>query len=168
MKEPESLQGTEKPNKAEKIAKKIPVNENDYLLEGYVKTLNGTDDEMLVTLLIDGFLVSGLLVGGNRYFQLMLDKYVEQNEGHLTQSIKQLQDTIDNYLNNRFDPDMPIGYFHMLSATFHHPIGRGMPSKGTVFRGKLNKVSGFYLGGWLPAPADHSVNIEESEVTEEY
>lgn len=129
-------------------------NENDWLLESYIRSLNGTNADMHITVLMDGFLVSGLLVGGNRYFQQILDRYLADGSEDLETSIKQLQSRIDKYVDDRFKPEIPIEYFHMVDATFHHPIGQGIPSKGVSFRGKIKRVSGFYFGGWLPSKID--------------
>ena len=130
--------------------KNLLSDDNDWFLENYVRSLNGTDGDMHITILIDGFLVSGLLVGGNRYFQEILDEYLADGREELQDSIAQLQKRIDAYTTDRMLPDKPVAYLHMLLATFHHPIGAGMPRKGTSFRAKLNKVSGFYFGGYLP------------------
>jgi hypothetical protein len=140
--------------KEEQTNNNISHQENDWLLESYVRTLNGTDSEMPITILIDGFLVSGLLVGGNRYFQKILDSYLEGGAQDSDNWIKLIQSRIDNYVADRQKQEIPVFYIHLLSATFHHPIGPGIPIKGVSFRAKLNRVSGFYFGAYMPQTYD--------------
>ncbi|MCF2491610.1 hypothetical protein [Dyadobacter sp. CY347] len=154
------------PDKDEQTNNAINHQENDWLLESYVRTLNGTEGQMHITILIDGFLVSGLLVGGNRYFQEILDRYLKSDVKDLDDSIKQLQTRIDSYTVDRFKPEVPVFYIHLLSATFHHPIGPGMPRKGVSFRARQNRVSGFYFGGYMPQKGDVETEQVDSDSTD--
>lgn len=137
----------------------IDPSQNDWFLETLVRMVNGTDDRLPITLLVDGFIVCGDLVGGNTYFQVVLDKYLNSGvqEDFLSLAIKEASDRYS-------DDSIPIGYVHLLSSKFYHPNGRfGMPvNNDQEFRIKIEKISGFHYGRYkLPKDDD---NLTQQEV----
>lgn len=144
-----------------------PIPEIDWLLLDLIHFVNGTEMNVSITLLMDGFLVSGDLVGGDRYFE----KYIKSLFGSRETSpgFDELFDHYEkqqqSYKPENSDPKSRVEYFHLFDAKFFQPNGRGIPANGGIeFRGKLRDVSGFYLGK-LCDPADEYVDLNPEETT---
>lgn len=116
---------------------------HDWLLELLVREVEGTTDFWPITLLVDGFLVSGNLVGSNAYFQHILDTYFNEpdlEQNHLVQFFK-------NKITNLSSENDTVLFAHLLSVTFGNPNSSdGLPiDDNQEFRVRLDKISGFYL-----------------------
>lgn len=116
----------------------------DYLLEFYVDIVNQGDAKIPITLLMDGFLVSGYLVGAQTFLRSTLDVIKSDEKGeHFYR--KYINDRIDQYSDN--DGSIRTVFIHLTDAKFfNNRIGLPETELGINFRGLLSKVSGFFLG----------------------
>lgn len=131
----------------------ITIDTNDWLLEHLVTSVNGTDKEIEVTVLTDGMLVSGKLVSGHKYLnyvksELTFDEKLSDTADLRNYKLKATIDgTIESIIEDRDRLSATTSYYHMVDAKFHKRSGKGLAGqKGTLWRGFIDRVSGFYLG----------------------
>lgn len=125
--------------------------DTDWHLQTLVSTANTTGLEFGVTLLVEGLIVSGNLIGGNKYFETFADNFSngfraeEETKEELRQAISS-QGEIYNAAET--DEEIPPPEFiHLEDARFFSPGGNSIPTEnGTLWRGKISSVSGFTLG----------------------
>lgn len=138
----------------DRIVTTVTLGEQDWFLQKLVKMVNTSDIEFGITLLVGGFLISGTLICGARYFKLA-------SECHLFRDKEELQSEIYNYhsicipdnseVKEGEDVEKPAvelstDYIHLVNAKFYQLPGGQLPSKGVLWRGRIIQVSGFYLG----------------------
>lgn len=121
----------------------------DWFLERWVDSANELGDGLDVVLLVDGFLVSGQLVGVKAYFDALSETFAA------TQSSPDAADRIRDYfteVSTGLTPnaanlqDRPR-YIHLKNARYFHPSGRPIPGNEPVlWRGRISEVSGFSFG----------------------
>jgi hypothetical protein len=123
----------------------------DWFLQDLVEMVNGTDTEISLTLCVGGFLISGLLASGHKYF----DRFGELMPGYVFD--KSIAETIASalshhrniYLKDKAENgDKPIpAFIHLKNAKFHNVFGAPLPENQDIWwRGRLSEVSGFVLG----------------------
>lgn len=113
----------------------------DVILEFIVKFAENEDPlETGITLIVDGFLVSGFIVSK--------DKYMEHNI--LTSSIeKGIKKAISDAQSQTAEPedDGERNFIHLRDAKYFTPGQLPIPNNQTVYcRIRLEKVSGFSIG----------------------
>lgn len=122
--------------------------ELDHFLQSLVSLAN-TGIEMDITLTVGGFLVSGVLVSGKRFFDEKLAG--STIGGNVDES---LADTFRNYFRSFgkiYDEaqteDLPLpSFIHLRDARFFHNSGTPIPSNGGVWwRGRISQIQGFHL-----------------------
>lgn len=133
------------------LSKVIPANMPDWFLETLVNMVNGRELEFGITLNVSGFLVSGSLVSGDKYFEGFASDFAgafsEQGvaEG-IRSSISKFGDIYQ--VEGERNPDIPPpAFIHLKQARFFNTNGSPVPANGGVWwRGRLSEVSGFILG----------------------
>jgi hypothetical protein len=108
----------------------------DWLLQMIVNTTNTNDSVHPITLLVGGFLVSGELVSGKRFFAeaLKLDEIGKR----LFPDVKEDEEPPASALTS---------YIHLRNARVFHPAGPAVPANEAIwFRVRLAEVAGFTIG----------------------
>jgi len=126
--------------------------EADWFLQHLVDTVNRTDLEIPITVQVAGVFVSGILVGGKRYFEGFGDD-VAAGLADDTQSAEMLRDAFAG-LGKMYDDEESVAaiysprYIHLRDARFFGTASSPpVPSnKGVWWRGRLSHVGGFVLG----------------------
>lgn len=125
----------------------------DWFLENLVSTVNNSDIEIGITLQMNGFLVSGHIVNGRKYFDGFSAEFISETAvafgnkealGTLQQAFNKyasLYDTEDN------GDDHGASFIHLEGARFFNTNGAPIPNnRGMWWRGRISEVSGFILG----------------------
>jgi hypothetical protein len=118
-----------------------------------VNMANTSDIRMDITLQLNGFLVSGQLVGGAVYFDAIGEGFAKAlgDAAGLKETFAALRDR--HYPKNEDEATPKPGptFVHMKDARFYNNGGLPIPSNGGVWwRGRLSEVSGFTLGSLSP------------------
>lgn len=141
------------PDKAEEQEEQPLVAENttDYFLQELVNLANH-DIEIGVTLTVGGFLLSGTIVGGKRYFDEHLagsgfsdevQENVRENMRKFFRSFGQIYDPLPEGEEARRPPT----FIHLRDARFFHHAGKPIPGNQAIWwRGRISEVQGFSLG----------------------
>jgi hypothetical protein len=125
------------------------VDDRDWFLQNLVNMVNARDIELGITLNSGGFLVSGLLVSGKKFFSgLGSDLSVSFNDPEVRRGIEQSYAQIGEiYSGPSGETTAPPNYLHLMQARFFHTGGQPVPgSEGVWWRGRISEVSGFFLG----------------------
>lgn len=126
--------------------------ESDWMLRYLVNLANQQGLQMGITLQVDGMLVSGILVGGQTYFEGITQNISEaMGASEETKSIPELFQRINKAVQTEAGADKPMpppAYIHLKNTYFFNtandtPIPNG---EGVWWRGKLAQVSGFFFG----------------------
>jgi hypothetical protein len=138
---------------AEQSSASAAVTDADWFLQSLVNMANNDELEMGLTLQVGGFLVSGILVGGRKYFEGFAKDFAS---GFDEESAPEVEASVsgygDLYTSDREKADRPgswraLQYVHLKDARFFHPSGKPIPVQGGVWwRGRLNQVAGFIPG----------------------
>ncbi len=132
---------------------------NDVLLEGIVAAMNKTKGAVGLTITVSGFLVTGTLISGSEYFDIL----IKQNEGGVFHgAFSQFKETIYPDIEPEDKKDKGVSYIHLKDAKFLVDAGTtGIPTRdGMLWLGKLNEVNGFHL--WV------TINQSISKLTIKY
>ncbi|MFZ5483098.1 MAG: gas vesicle accessory protein GvpU [Pseudomonadota bacterium] len=125
---------------------------SDWMLRYLVDLANLRGLQMGITLHIDGMLVSGILVGGQTYFDgITHDIHSALGSNEDTKAIADLFVRMNNVVQagaGETASAPPPAYIHLKEAYFFQsadsaPIPAG---SGVWWRGKISQVSGFFLG----------------------
>jgi hypothetical protein len=127
----------------------IDTRDNDWFLQSFVNLANYKALEFSITLNVGGFLISGNLIGGKKYF----DKFAAEFSGayedkHEAEVIKNaLSKHGEIYLSDEDEIPPPV-FIHLEDARFFSTHGKPIPNNnGVLWRGQISKVDGFILGG---------------------
>ncbi len=126
--------------------------ETDWFLASLVDIVNRSNVELNVTLLVSGFLVSGTVVGGAKYFDGFASEFVSGlGDDAATPKIREWLSSHGEIYKPAQGADadrLPeISYIHMKNARFFHSAGNPIPgNRGVWWRGRLAEVSGFMMG----------------------
>jgi hypothetical protein len=142
------MNSEEEKNKTEKpVLPEIEDIQSDWFLERIVKTIDGTDDEIGITLNIGGILLSGLIISVHKYFQWFADSMGidDADRERLREYYKVYGDV---YLKEKEANAKPPVFIHMKDAKFYQPGGNNsIPTvEGSYWRGRITTVDGFILG----------------------
>jgi hypothetical protein len=123
----------------------------DWFLQSLINIVNGKDLEIGITLNVGGFLVSGLLVSGHRYFEAFGQEFSSAfTETDVVQSIKEsfsMYGVIYTQERSQDEDVPPPNYIHLRNAKFFNTNGNPLPgNRGVWWRGRVSEVSGFMLG----------------------
>ena len=129
--------------------------ERDHFLQTLVILANNDDIEMGVTLTVGGFLISGMLISGKKYYEkikTLLSENIDDDS-----ALEYIQSIIDLPMavyKDDDDDDRPINivFIHLRNAQFFGSDGSHIPQPdGALWRGRISEVSGFFLGNLSPA-----------------
>lgn len=131
---------------------KKPIVENaDWFLQGFVDMVNGKDFTIGLTLNVGGFLVSGQVVSGHKYFEGFAEEFSNIFEDkEVAETVKESYSKYGEIYTKEQDTKenrpMPQ-YIHLQNAKFYNTNGKPIPNnRGVWWRGRLSEVSGFMLG----------------------
>jgi hypothetical protein len=125
-------------------------NSGDWFLGSLVNAANANDTEIGITLLTGGFLVSGLLVGGAKYFEACGQDFddafpADQDSKESLRQVFSVSGEI--YKQDETTTLAPPGYIHLKQARFYSTNGMPIPGNRVVWwRGRLTEISGFSPG----------------------
>jgi len=124
--------------------------ETDWLIVNLVETLNALDDPacMPMILSVSGKIVSGSVIGGKEYFELMAEAWAamagEENADGVRKKYLELAKA---YGSDAEEKPAHIRYLHMRNARFFFANGDPIPgNRGLLWRCKLSSVDGFAYG----------------------
>jgi hypothetical protein len=107
--------------------------------------------EFGLTLQVSGFLVSGTLVGGAKFFEGFATDFAsgfpEDQKADVKKTMLSPAELI--YKNEPAEgEDRPLpGYIHLKDARFFNTSGKPIPgNRGVWWRGRISEVAGFVLG----------------------
>jgi hypothetical protein len=123
----------------------------DWYLQALVELVNGSEAQFPITVFSNGLIVSGQLVGGNKYFDALKDQYKQ----FLGQSVEDIDQVVayltkmpsEIYTKTDQDKDkaLPV-YIHIENAQVFVPGETPIPNGGMWWRGKLTDINAFSFG----------------------
>lgn len=135
-------------------SQEIIMNQNkDWFLENLVNTVNNSDIEIGITLQMDGFLVSGHIVNGRKYFDGFSGEFISETSVAFgnKEALENIRQAFDKYASI-YDNEAPaddngVSFIHLQDARFFNTNGAPIPNnRGMWWRGRISEVSGFILG----------------------
>ena len=119
----------------------------DWLLQWLGGFINQTNVHIGITLTVGGNMITGTLIPHSAYFERLAKDMSAPFAASGGDAQKTLHDRIIRF-NDPVDPgtELPIQYIHLDNARVHTGGNQILPSKGTLWRGKLSAVEGFILG----------------------
>lgn len=129
---------------------RVDGNSVDWFLQDLVATVNSGLFEVGVTLFVEGLIVSGRLVSGKRYFAAIGQQFYDGCPGN-EETKQMMRDAFEGkgeIYDRKDDADVPPPQFiHLIDALCFGHSGAPIPNDGpVVWRGRINAVSGFYIG----------------------
>ncbi|MCF2517153.1 hypothetical protein [Dyadobacter sp. CY351] len=123
--------------------------EADWLLEKIVVGINGTDKKLPITITTEGSVISGNLISCHAYLEQIRSIVTTPRAEKLTEGSMQneiLNMMIDQNIKETIEhqdlPEENASYIHIADAVF---LGDTKPKPNVLWRGMIEKVSGFYL-----------------------
>lgn len=112
--------------------------ESDWFLTSIIEFVNKRAIELPITLQIGGFLVSGVLVNYEKYFESVgFDTAEVFGAGELAKSKP----------NGEAAEQSSPSFIHLKDARIFPAAGQPIPAKKSVWwRGRISEVSGFFFG----------------------
>ena len=144
----------------------------DWFLECLVTTVNNTGLEIGITLQMDGFLVSGFLVNGGKYFEGFSSEFVTETAAHFGagEALESIQSAFSTYANMYAPKEGDeaavdtANYIHLQDARFFNTSGAPIPNnRGMWWRGRISEVNGFILGTLNAQDATESAELATEE-----
>ncbi len=125
----------------------------DWFLQTIVRIVNEGDSEIGVTLTLGGTVISGLLVGGAKYFEAFGNEFASAfKEPEIAANIYSAFSSHSKIYEKKESESeaeevLPPIYIHLKNAKFFHNSGPAFPTnRGIWWRGRLSSVDGFALG----------------------
>lgn len=136
-----------------------PAPEADHFLRFLVTVMDNTDLEVGVTLNVGSVLVSGLLVGYDKYVEGVVSQLRKAGgDKEANMFVEEIFRRYAEVYNSDVEgddptpqPDMDTIYIHLAEARFFAPGSAPLPVEGVWWRGRLSEVQGFTLGTLAPA-----------------
>ena len=120
--------------------------ERDWLLEMIIKITESSNMELGITIHAHGFLVSGIIVNSEGYFDRLgqiFDKGLGGDKERVAVAFKGMGESIGKKSK---DSDVR-NFLHLKDAKYFHSSGKPIPNSQTIlWRGRINEISGFSLG----------------------
>ena len=130
----------------EEVATRKSTDSHDWLLTSLVNIANRTSTTIGITLHVGGALISGTLIGGTEYFTKFADMFSGGFEDpELSSDVREEYRRFASAYQDADDNRQP-SYIHLIDARFYDSSGNGIPTEGTLWRGRLEAVDGFSLG----------------------
>lgn len=137
-----------------------PQPSHDWFLESFVRMVNESASglEIGLTLQVGGFLVSGIMVSGPKYFEGFASDFTSPIADK--EAAERIRQSFSGYAGiykaapsentdteNSESRSSGPGYIHLKEARFFNTSGKPIPGNRAVWwRGRLSEVSGFILG----------------------
>ena len=131
----------------------------DWFLQKVVNRANSQGLEFGITINVSGQTISGILISGKKYFEMIYDTFPDAFPDKNQENIKEAFADDDNVeelvfadeadideLNNDEEQLLPAQYIHLMNASIHSTDGSLSANSGVLWRGKINSVSGFNFG----------------------
>ena len=129
-----------------------PVEQPDWFLQTLVSMVNTAPVDFGITLQVGGFLVSGNLISGAKYFEAFGSEFstglkdpevAETYRKMFAEGAKIYEPDV-----NKTEEDLPLSTFiHLKDTRFFNGSGAPIPgNRGVWWRGRISEVSGFVLG----------------------
>ena len=117
----------------------------DWLLENFVQAANVSTTNIGITLITHGYLVSGVIIGGKEYFEIMAEYSTDQITKDAFKSLG--EDLYGNKKREENSETKPPTFIHLKDAKFYSTSGQPVPANaGVIWRGRINQISGFTVG----------------------
>lgn len=128
-----------------------PAPDSDWFLQQLVRFSNEWGVQMGITLQVGGVLVSGTVINGKQYFEDFSASFAAgfKSDSELAAPFKTLIDSYKKiYTSKPPNEDLPPpNYIHLRNARFFGPGQQAIPNPpGTLWRGRISEVGGFFLG----------------------
>lgn len=122
----------------------------DWVLQDFVRLANASSFPLGITVLVDGFLVSGWLASGKEYFDGVASQFTEtapeETAAHVRDFFSRYGEVYVLDGDDQTDGPPPE-YIHLRDARLFNTYGRPIPpGKGMWWRGRLSQVSAFTFG----------------------
>ncbi|MFC6841510.1 gas vesicle accessory protein GvpU [Xanthomonas theicola] len=123
----------------------------DWYLQKLVTIVNTSAVQFGITLFVEGAIVSGLLVGGKKYFETFAQEFSAAYPGDAEgkESIRQAFASHATIYDAAEDQQAtsPPQFVHLIDSRCFSLAGQPVPNnRGVLWRGKINAISGFSLG----------------------
>ncbi len=137
--------------------------QQDPALEVLVEVINALrETEIGITLHASGLIVSGMLISGRRYFELLIES-LESSSSEGVATFGQLFTPFrDRYIEDALAGESteeeahttlrPVGFIHMRDAQTFSPTGHALP--GTLWRARLTEITGWSIGSYGRIPSN--------------
>jgi hypothetical protein len=112
--------------------------DSDWFLTSLVEFVNNRGSELPITLQVGGFLVSGLLVSYEKYFESVGLDFAK---------LFGAENMPKSRANGEASEQQPPSFIHLREAHIFHSASQPIPASTSVWwRGRISEVSGFFLG----------------------
>lgn len=163
--EPEAQNGTELGNTPENKPVHYPADQQDALLAGLVSQANTIGFHQSITLFVKGVVITGVLIGGRRFYELFgeamdivasqaLKKVPDGTVANLYKEAGEKKYPFDKTGNEKSDDVSDPTFIHLEGARFLMGNGIFVPATGHFWRGRLNQIDGFMLGEMKSGPGE--------------
>lgn len=132
------------------------IGEQDWFLRSILENVIGLGVDMGVTFTVGGSIVSGMLISGRKYFELLGDGLAASSKsgddiqailGETWRQNTAIYDKPEDAGDDWRAP--PLGYVHLREARYYVPGQDPIPTNaGLLWRGKLSSIDGFSLGNF--------------------
>jgi len=140
--------------KKEGQQKEIDHHSPDFLLQHLVSIANSTGLSMGVTLTVGGEVISGQLVGGKEYFELLKEAFLTStsNVKGVGEAFGEMLDQYSQIYSAPPEDGAQPSFIHLKQARVFSPGQTPMPSNGgLLWRGRISNVAGFSIGSFSVA-----------------
>ena len=131
--------------------------EPDSLLSAFAQIANDHAIEFGMTLQVGGVLVSGTMVGGPTYFKLLNEALATAKGTNADELAARLIEGLSRASDKIYGADAPPNlittYIHMRDVDLYDAAGNSSVSRLSLWRGRLARVDGFFLGTLGQRPA---------------
>ncbi|SIQ75323.1 hypothetical protein SAMN05880590_1079 [Rhizobium sp. RU35A] len=143
----------------EKVQPVEIINDADWFLRSTIENIISQGVEIGITLTVNGVIISGMLIGGKKYFEELsktmkaASRAPDDISDALGDSWKQFTAIYEKPEDAPEDwQPGPVGYIHLKNARFYAPGQAPIPgNQGVLWRGKLSSVDGFTIGSLSPS-----------------
>jgi hypothetical protein len=128
----------------------------DFFLETLVELVNDGGLSFSITLVVGGFLISGMLIPGDEYYETIGREFGQAAAKGDEGTAKKIQESFSSlgqhYKDDRENPDaerQSPSYIHLKDCKLGSVSSQS--NFGSIWRGRISEVSGFFMGSFTPA-----------------